>query len=193
MDIAGDPSFAKALADKVADHITEIGTESLRRGNLYDTGLWIYDDMGNNLQPMMSPDSFDKIFLPGYKRMVQAFKEAGAAKVCLHSDGNILPLLEMLMDAGIDGINPVEPKAGLHIPTLKGKYGKKLAYIGGMCNANVLPRGTREEIETQARDIIEVAKDGGVAIGAHSIGPDIPVQNYMHYHRTVMKEGIFNL
>ena len=99
----------------------------------------------------------------------------------------------MLLDAGIDGINPVEPKAGLHIPTLKAKYGKKLAYIGGMCNAHVLPRGTREEIETQAREIIEVAEDGGVAIGAHSIGPDIPVQNYMHYHETVMKEGIFNL
>jgi len=192
MDIAGDPPFAKALADKVADHIIEIGKESLRRGNLYDTGLWIYDDMAGNLQSMMSPASFDKIFLPGYKRMVKTFKEAGAAKVCLHSDGNILPILDMLMDAGIDGINPVEPKAGLHIPTLKAKYGNKLAYIGGMCNSHVLPSGAPGEIETQAREIIEVAKDGGVAIGAHSIGPDIPVQNYMHYHRTVMREGIFN-
>lgn len=192
MDIAGDPSFAKALADKVADHIIEIGKESLRRGNLYDTGLWIYDDMGGNRQPMMSPASFEKIFLPAYKRMVKAFKETGAAKVCLHSDGNIEPLFDMLIDAGINAINPVEPKAGLHIPTLKAKYGSKLAYIGGMCNAHVLPGGTREEIEAQAREIIEVARDGGVAIGAHSIGPDIPVQNYICYHQFVMKEGVYD-
>ncbi|MEK7397285.1 MAG: uroporphyrinogen decarboxylase family protein, partial [Candidatus Poribacteria bacterium] len=186
-----DPEFAKALADRVADHIAEIGKESLRRGDLYDTGLWIYDDMGSNLQPLMSPKSFEKIFLPGYRRMVKAFKSAGAAKVIMHSDGNIEPLLDMIIDAGIDGINPVEPKAGLNIPRLKAKYGKKLAYIGGMCNANVLPFGTYADIEAQAGEIIECAKDGGVAIGAHSIGPDISVKNYMHYHEFVMREGNF--
>ena len=190
-DIATDPPFAKALADRVADHIIEIGKESLRRGCLYDTGLWIYDDMAYNHQPMMSPASFEKIFLPAYKRMVHAFKSAGAAKVILHSDGNIGPLLDMLIDAGIDGINPVEPKAGLHIPTLKAKYGQKLAYVGGMCNSLVLPSGTPAEIEAQAREIIEVAHDGGVLIGAHSIGPDISVSNYMHYHKVVINEGVF--
>ncbi len=192
MDIAADPPFAKALADRVADHIIEIGKESLRRGDLYDTGLWIYDDMAHNLQPFVSPDSFEQIFLPAYKRMVRAFKEAGAAHVILHSDGNIGPFLDMLIEAGIDGINPVEPKAGLSIPELKKHYGEKLAFIGGMCNANVLPFGTHKEIEAQARGIIEVAQDGGVIIGAHSIGPDIPVRNYVCYHEIVMKEGVFH-
>jgi uroporphyrinogen decarboxylase len=192
MDIAGDPEFAKAMADKVADHITEIGKESLKRGNLYDTGLWIYDDMAYNHGTMMSPKSFERIFLPAYKRMVKAFKDVGAAKVILHSDGNITPVLDMLMEAGIDGINPVEPKAGLHIPTLRKKYGNKLSLIGGMCNSHVLPRGTRAEIEKQAMDIIQVAEDGGVIIGAHSIGPDIPLQNYIFYHETVMKKGVWS-
>lgn len=191
MDIAADPSFAKALADRVADHLIGIGKESLRRGNLYDTGLWIYDDMGNNLQPMMSPVSFEKIFFPGYRRMVQAFKEAGAAKVCLHSDGNIEPLLDMLIEAGIDGIHPVESKAGMHLPTLKARYGKRLAFIGGMCNARILPRGTREEIEAQAREIIAVAGDGGVIIGTHSIGDDVPAQNIEYYRQVVRNEGVF--
>ena len=185
MDIAGDPEFARAMADRVADHIIEIGKESLRRGNLYDTGLWIYDDMAYNHGPMMSPASFEKIFFPAYKRMVTAFKDAGAAKVILHSDGNVAPLLDMLIEAGIDGLNPVEPRAGLHIPTLKEKYDTKLSLIGGMCNSRVLPRGTKAEIENQAMEIIEAGKEGGVIIGAHSIGPDIPVRNYVLYHETV--------
>ena len=95
MDIAGDPSFAKALTDKVADHLIEIGKESLRRGDLYDTGLWIYDDMGNNLQPMMSPAAFEKIFLPAYKRMVKSLKEAGPFDIYLtRRDDHFLSLKE---------------------------------------------------------------------------------------------------
>lgn len=191
MDIAGDPEFAKAMADRVADHITEIGKESLRRGNLYETGLWIYDDMAYNHGTMMSPASFERIFFPAYKRMVKAFKEAGAARVILHSDGNIAPVLDMLIEAGIDGINPVEPRAGLHIPALKEKYGTTLAFIGGMCNSRVLPGGSKTEIENQATEIIEAGRDGGVIIGAHSIGPDIPVRNYVFYHETVMKKGFW--
>ena len=192
MDIAQDPAFAKAMADRVADHITEIGKESLRRGNLYDTGLWIYDDMAYNHGPMMSPASFERIFLPAYKRMVGAFKAAGACKVILHSDGNIAPVLDMLMEAGIDGINPVEPRAGLHIPSLKAKYGDALSLIGGMCNSHVLPSCTKAEIENQAQEIIEAGSNGGVIIGAHSIGPDIPVQNYVFYHETVMRSRYAN-
>lgn len=188
-DIAADPDFARALADRVADHITAVGLESLRRGDLWDTGLWIYDDMGNNRQPMMSPASFERVFLPAYRRMISAFKRAGAARVILHSDGNVGPLLEMLLDAGIDGINPVEPRAGLWLPALKARYGRRLALIGGMCNSHVLPEGPVERIREQAREIIEAGRDGGVVIGAHSIGPDIPVSHYLGYQDTVRTEG----
>ncbi|MBI4556766.1 MAG: hypothetical protein HY706_04220 [Candidatus Hydrogenedentes bacterium] len=181
-DIVSDPGFAKALADKVADHLIAVGIESLRRSNLLDTGIWIYDDIAFNRQPFMSPESFEAVFVPAYRRMVRAFKSAGAAFVCFHSDGDINPLLDMLIDVGIASINPVEPRAGMDLPRLKAKYGSKLAFIGGMCNARILPQGSRDEIANQARAIIEVAQDGGVIIGAHSIGPDVPVANYVYYH-----------
>lgn len=182
MDIAADPQFAYDLASRMTDFLIEIGLESLRRGNLYDTGIWIYDDMAYNDNPMFSPRQFERIFLPCYKRMVSAFKKAGAQKVILHCDGNLGPLLDMLIEAGIDGINPVEPKAHLDLYSLKQKYGNRLAYIGGMCNAHVLPRGTRQEIRTQVERIKEAARSGGVIIGAHSIGDDVPVENYDFYH-----------
>ena len=191
LDIASDRPFAKALADRMADHIIQIGLNSLARGNLYDTGLWIFDDIAYNQGPMMSPDAFEQIFLPAYRRMVSAFKDAGAAKVILHSDGNIGPLLDMFIDAGIEGINPVEPRAGLHIPTLKAKYGDKLVYIGGMCNSQVLPEGAEAEIRKKTEEIVEAGRDGGVIIGAHSIGPDIPVENYLLYLKTVERKGVY--
>lgn len=189
-DMASDPEFATALATRVADHLIQIGLESLRRGHLYESGLWIFDDIASNRGPLMSPSTFERIFLPSYRRMIRAFKQAGATKVIFHSDGDIRPMIEMLMDAGIDGINPVEPRAGMDVPTLKSKYGSRLAYIGGMCNSVVLPTGSAEEIRRRARAILEVGRSGGVIIGAHSIGPDIPVANYLCYHQTVVSEGM---
>lgn len=189
MDIAADEAFAKALAQRVADHLTAIGLESLRRGNLYDTGVWIYDDMAGNRGPMMSPSQFERIFYPQFRRMVQAFKQAGARKVCLHSDGNLLPVLDQLIDAGVDGINPVEPKAGMDLVKLHEQFDGRLALLGGMCNAFVLPGSDRGRIQSEARRILDAGRDGGVVIGAHSIGPDVPVENYDLYHRTVQEYG----
>lgn len=106
-------------------------------------------------------------------------KKAGAKKVCLHSDGNIMPLLDMIIEVGIDAINPVEPRSGMSISNFKKKYGSKLGYIGGICNSDVLVNGPAERIRKQAEEILDVAGNGGVIIGAHSIGPDISVENYI--------------
>lgn len=191
LDLAGDPEFAAELVQQLGDFLLEVALEELRRGELYDTGIWIFDDMGYNNGPLFSPKTFETIFLPVYRKMVSTLKKAGAKKVCLHSDGDIRLLLDMLIDAGIDAINPVEPKANMDIVELKAKYGKKLAYIGGMCNSDVLKNGPAERIEAQARRIIEAAQDGGVIIGSHSIGPDIPTENYFCYDSFVNKNGGF--
>ncbi|MFC1806152.1 uroporphyrinogen decarboxylase family protein [Planctomycetota bacterium] len=185
IDIAADPDFAKALADRTADHLVEIGLESLRRFDLCENGVWIFDDMCSNEQPMMSPSSFERVFLPAYRRMVATWKAAGARFVVLHCDGN----LDMLVDAGIDGINPVEPKAGMDLVALKRRYGKRLAYIGGMCNAHVLPSGDLEAVRRQTLGILDAGRDGGVLIGAHSIGPDIAPETYRLYRDLVAEHG----
>lgn len=95
----------------------------------------------------------------------------------------------MLIEAGIDGINPVEPKAGMNILELKKIYGDKLSYIGGVDNAFILPSGNKEKIKEHILPILEAGKEGGIVIGTHSIGPDISVETYEYYHRLVQKYG----
>lgn len=189
MDLAGDAKFAQELAEKVGEHRVGIGSESLKRSNLYDTGIWIFDDMGANPGPLFSPRIFEKVYFPVYKKMISSFKKVGAKKVILHSDGNILPFLDMLIEAGIDGINPVEYKAGMNVLKLKKKYDKKLSYLGGVDNAVILPRGDKKEIENHVRPILETGREGGIAIGTHSIGDDISIETYEYYHSLVRKYG----
>jgi uroporphyrinogen decarboxylase len=189
MDLADDVRFAQELAEKVGEHRIGIGLESLERGNLYDTGIWIFDDMGANTGPLFSPRAFEKVYFPVYKKMISSFKKAGTKKVILHSDGNILPFLDMLIEAGIDGINPVEHKAGMNVLKLKEKYGKKLSYLGGIDNAIILPQGNKKEIENHVRPILEAGREGGIAVGTHSVGDDISVETYDYYHYLVQKYG----
>lgn len=188
LDIAGDPPLARALADKVGDHLAAIGTRALQRWSLQDTGICIYDDMAYNDGPMFSPAAFERVLLPAYRRMIRAYKQAGAKYVLLHSDGDIRPILDMLVDAGIDGLNPLERRAGMDLVKLRRRY-PKLILTGGMCNSNTLIHGPVERIEAEAREIIDAGRDGGVVIGTHSLSPEIPLEHYLAYHETCMRYG----
>jgi uroporphyrinogen-III decarboxylase len=110
--------------------------------------------------------------------MVQAYKEAGAAKVYMHCDGNVMSLVEMWVDAGIEAIHPCEHRAGVDLFALRRKHGERLAYIGAMDNCHILPQGSRDEIENHVRELAEFGRDGGLVLGGHSIGPDISIERY---------------
>jgi len=187
-DIATDPPLARALADKMAAHLTAVALEGLRRWDTRSSGVWIYDDMAYNDGPMFSPRSFERVFLPGYRSMINAFKNAGATYVMLHSDGDIRPLLDMLIDAGIDGIHPLERRAGMDPATLRAAY-PRLILAGGMDNSGTLIDGPAERIETDARELIELGRNGGLIIGTHSISPEIPLENFCVYDRVCRDDG----
>ena len=189
VDIAEDPQFAAELAGRVTDHIIQVGLESLRRANLYDTGIWIFDDIAYNAGLMVRPAVYERIFLPLMRRMIQTFKEAGARKVLMHSDGNILAVLDGLLEAGLDGINPVEPKAGMDALALRQQYGDRLAFVGGMDNAHILPQGSDEEVSQHVLRVLAAGRGGGLVIGAHSIGPDISVARYDYFISLVREHG----
>lgn len=190
MDIAGDPPLARALAEKVADHLIAVGCEQIRRYALQDTGIWIYDDIAHNNGLMFHPKAFERIFLPAFRRMIRAYKEAGAKYVIFHSDGDIRSVLDMLVDAGIDGLNPLERRAGMHPVELRARY-PRLVLIGGMCNTDTLIHGPAEKIVAEAREIIDLGRNGGVIIGTHSVSPEVPLENFALYHAVCQEYGCY--
>jgi hypothetical protein len=190
VDIAADTGLARAIADKVGDHLTAVGVEEIRRWSLQETGIWIYDDMAYNRGPMFSPASFERILLPAYRRMIGAYRQAGAKYVFLHSDGDIRPLLDMLVDAGIDGLNPLERRASMHPAEIRKRY-PHLILAGGMCNSDTLINGPVEKVRAEAGEIIDLGRDGGVIIGTHSLSPEVPIENFIAYHDMCRTYGKF--
>jgi hypothetical protein len=176
LDIAEDPGWAKAFVDRVADHITAVGVESIRRFGLEETGIAIYDDVAANWGTFVSPQTYERIFLPALRRMVRAYRDAGAAHVMHHSDGNVNKLLDLWVDAGIDAINPIEYRTGMDVVEIRQRYGRRLVCVGGLDNAVILPRGDRAEIRDHVRHVLSAGKEGGLVVATHSFGPDVSVE-----------------
>lgn len=181
MDMAMDEEFCHDLFGRVADHLTKVALEELRRTNSWETGMWVYDDSANSLAPMFSPAMWERYFLPLYKKMIDTLQSHGCRHVFFHSDGNIAPLIDGLLAAGFEGFNPLEPRCGLDLVKLRAKYGRKIIFFGGMCNTRILPKGDKKEIEALVRPLIELGREGGLIIGMASIGDDISLETYDYY------------
>jgi hypothetical protein len=180
-DMMLDEGFCNALFDKVAEHLTAMALETLHRADAWETGLFVYDDMASTYNTLFSPILFEKYSLPRYKKMINTCRKAGCKHFFLHSDGNIMPVIDRLLEAGFEGFHPLEPRSGLGLVKLREKYGKKLVLFGGVCNTEVLPRGDKREIERHVLPLVELAGDGGIILGMASITGDVSPEAYDYY------------
>lgn len=193
MDVAEDPGWTRAFVDRVADHIVTVATAAMLRFGLEDTGVGIYDDVASSQGPFVGPRNYERIFLPVLRRMVKAYKDAGARWVLHHSNGNILPLLDMSINAGIDAINPVEYRVGMDAVKLREKFGNRLVLTGGMDNSGILPRGDRAEIRDHVLYLLQAGRGGGLVFGTHSLGPDISVETAEYVLELLAEYGNYPL
>lgn len=199
MDIADDPEFCLALVDRLTDHLIGVAVEAVRRSGEvpvpsggvppHETSIWIFDDVASNRGPLVSPSAYERVFLPAVRRMVTAFKCAGVANVGLHSDGDVRPILDGLVDAGISILNPVEPRANMDVVALNRRYGTRLAYVGGLCNSQVLPYADDAAVRRHVEHVLSVAADGGIVIGSHSISGDVSQARYRLFMGILEEHG----
>jgi uroporphyrinogen decarboxylase len=193
MDVVEDPGWTRAFVDRVTDHIVTVALEAMRRFGLQDTGVAIYDDVASSQGPFVGPKHYERIFLPALRRMVKAYKDAGARWVLHHSDGNILPLLDMWIDAGVNAINPVEYRVGMDAVKLREQFVNRLVLTGGMDNTGVLPRGDRQEIRDHVLYLLQAGRGGGLVFGTHSLGPDISVETAEYVLELLAEYGNYPL
>jgi hypothetical protein len=151
---------------------------------------FIGDDIAYKNGLLFSLSFLRETFLPMLKRCIEPLHDAGI-KVIFHSDGNLWQILDDLLDAGIDGLNPIEPLAGMDLGELKRRYGKRLILVGGIDCSVLLPLGTPEQIRNAVKEAIRVAAPGGgFFIGSSSeINPAIPLENVLAFFEACRTYG----
>ncbi len=94
-----------------------------------------------------------------FKKNVEAWHSHGI-KCIYHSEGDIRKFIPDLIDAGVDGIHPIEPMAGMSTKDIKEKY-PNLIMVGGLDNSHMLTRDSFQEIEKNVKDAIDGGAKGG--------------------------------
>lgn len=136
------------------------------------------DDLGSQDSLLLSPATYREMIKPFHARIYgHVHRKCPHLKVLLHSCGAIYPLLDDLIEAGVDAVNPVQiSAAGMEPKLLKSRYGEHLTFWGGGANMQhtVRTRGL-SAIRSEAAELMEIFKPGGGFVFApvHNIQADV--------------------
>ncbi len=189
MNFLAEPELVEITMEKVLRCNMRIVQRAIRAGAEV---IILGDDYAGNLGPMMSPAHFRQFVLPCLQRMIAMIHEEGA--LCIkHSDGNLYSLLDMIVSAAPDGINPIEPVAGMDLARVKQLVGDKVCVTGNIDCAQLLPHGTRQEVRDAVRQAIAAAapRGGYILTSSNSIHSSCNPHNFVEMVRACHEFGVY--
>ncbi len=182
-----EPETVRALVRMSVDVNLKMAEEAVKRGiKVVYTG----DDFAYNSGPIISPQKFKEIFYPELMRVVTGYKELGLL-VIKHTDGNIMPILDMIIDSGFDCLDPIDPIAGMDLQQMKIDHGDNICLKGNVdCSATLSFKTEKETVE-ETRDCLNKAMPGGgyILSSSNSIHSAVKPENYLAMLDTLKKFG----
>ncbi|HEY3269195.1 MAG TPA: uroporphyrinogen decarboxylase family protein [Armatimonadota bacterium] len=106
-----------------------------------------------NSGPFLSPRMFRQFITPFLRRQVDVIHDCGGFAV-KHTDGNLWPIMDQLVETGIDGLHSIDPMAGMDIAKVREFVGDRVCLFGNV-DCSKLQSGTPDEIEESARYCLE--------------------------------------
>lgn len=200
-DLRRNPGYVCRLMDIVADVWIAIVVQALEAvGNKVDV-VFVGDDLASQEGPLFSPALYRELVKPRHRRMIAAVKASCDAKILYYSCGAVFPMIEDLIDIGVDALNPLQVSArGMDPERLEETFGDRLAFWGGVDTQRILPYGSVDEVRAETRRIIYILGSGGgyVLNSVHDIQPEVPAANVaamfdagrMHSQRQAARRGM---
>ncbi|MGI6214095.1 MAG: uroporphyrinogen decarboxylase family protein [Christensenellales bacterium] len=150
------PDVVERAAQKIVDIYYNANEALYRKYAEYIDSVFFFNDLGTQLDTLISPDLFRQFFLPGAKKLIDQAKRY-KLKVTLHSCGSVERFIPDLIEAGVDGLHPIQARArNMEAESLAQKYGDKLIFMGGLDTQEILPLGTPQEVAAETRRLINV-------------------------------------
>jgi hypothetical protein len=145
---------------------------------------FIGEDIAFKTGPMMRVAWLEREYFPRLARVIAALHARGK-KAMFHSDGNLNAIMDGLVAAGIDALNPVEVSAGMDLADLHRRY-PQLVFAGGIDVTNLLPFGTAHQVRDAVVRAIEET-EGKILVGSSTeVFDAVPLENFLAMREAAM-------
>jgi len=200
-DVLGHEIMLKAMIKQpewihdVFDTYTRVALqmfEHVEAEGIVCDGAFVYGDMAYKNGPFMSPRHYREFVQPYHRRLFETFRRRGMP-VIFHSDGDIRPVLDDLIAAGVDAINPLENNAGMDVRELAPKWGARLGFVGNI-NVSVLATNDPEQVRAELRAKLGAAMPyyGYMYHSDHSVPPGVTLETYQLVLAEVRRIGCYD-
>ena len=146
--------------------------------------LSVHEDFAGKTGPLLGPAHFRRWLAPYYRAVWDLFRSRGARLFDVDTDGDVNPLVEPMVEAGVNVLHPLEPAAGMDPAALRRRWGRRLALKGGI-DKYVLLRGKetiRKELACKMQPMLR--EGGGMVFGLdHRVPNGTLLEDYRYYVR----------
>jgi len=173
-----DPGLVHEIMETYTDLIVELLPRVLEDCPI--TTVYLWEDMCYRSGPLISPAMFREFMIPQYRRITELARSRGIDAIFVDSDGNIEELIPLWLEAGVNGVYPLEVAAGMDAAALRRRYGRDLLMTGNI-DKRVLARD-RRAIDRELEAKLPLAEQGGfIPHLDHGIPHDVPYENFVYY------------
>jgi len=185
-----DPEWVKDMFLTDAQLCVQIAEAMMARGFHFDAG-WVFDDLGFKHRPFFSPAMYRELLWPAHKLICDCFQSRGKPML-LHSCGNVMQLIPLIIEAGFDCIQPLEVKAGNDMVALKREFGHRLCFMGGI-DVRAMASPDPDDIVREIASKVPPTKQGGGYIyhSDHSVPDNVSFDQYQRVLELVAEYGSF--
>lgn len=155
--LADEPEAVKAEAAAMVDRALIAAERYAAHGGL--DGYALCADYCLNAGPFLSPKLFSAFVTPYLTRLIRGYRELGFYTI-KHTDGNIMPILDQLIEANPHALHSLDPQAGVDIAEVKRRYGDRVCLIGNV-NCGLLDTGTEDEVAASVLYALRSGMPGG--------------------------------
>ena len=157
--------------------------------DIYPRAVLLGEDICAQRGPMISMEFMETYYAPELRRGLEPLLEVGCRPVW-HSDGDVRPMLPMLLDCGIQGLQGFQPECGMRLEELvelKTRDGGPLLIFGPLAVTTELPVMTPDEVSARVRWAEDVCKGKAslVIFTGNTINPDVPLANIRAMYEAV--------
>jgi len=180
-DYLANPGFVEAIYDRLVTFDVAV-TRRLAAAGVDQISYW--GDVAMQDRMIVPPDAWRSLDKPAWKRIIDETRAVNPdVKFFFHSDGDVTPIVDDLIEVGFDILNPIQPEC-VNPAEFKRRWGDQITLDGGGSVQRTLPFGSPEDIRAEVDFLMRsCAYNGGYVFRAsNAVSFDCPVESVVAYY-----------